>query len=59
MTEVYLKDSYEGEDVKMSSNQVEEDDKEYPCLVRATDGKNIQFSTTVGTLDFKPLSFYA
>ncbi|KAF8518610.1 signal recognition particle SRP9/SRP14 subunit [Gautieria morchelliformis] len=37
--------SFEGEDAVMSPNG--EDGKEYPCLVRATDGKNVQFSTTV------------
>jgi signal recognition particle subunit SRP14 len=39
--------SFEGEDAVISSNEVEEDEKEYPCLVRATDGKDVEFSTTV------------
>ncbi|KAF8527389.1 signal recognition particle SRP9/SRP14 subunit [Hysterangium stoloniferum] len=46
--------SYEGEDAVMSTGEPEGgDDREYPCLVRATDGKKTQFSTKVmpGDLD--------
>lgn len=45
--------TYDGEDVTMAPNSQEEDDKEYPCLIRATDGKKIEFSTHVqpGDLD--------
>lgn len=31
----------------MVPSSQEEDDKEYPCLIRATDGKQIEFSTRV------------
>ncbi|OSD00865.1 signal recognition particle, SRP9/SRP14 subunit [Trametes coccinea BRFM310] len=36
--------TYEGGDVHMSS---EDDTKEYPCLIRVTDGKEAKFSTVV------------
>lgn len=53
LTEI-LPDSYDGEDAVMSSNEVGGDDKEYPCLVRATDGKNVQFSTLVSVYSSDP-----
>ncbi|KAF8586242.1 signal recognition particle SRP9/SRP14 subunit [Ramaria rubella] len=44
--------SHDGDDTLMLSG-IAEDDKEYPCLVRASDGKTVQFSTRVqpGDLD--------
>lgn len=43
----HLADSYDSEDGAMLSTQGGEDHKEYPCLIRATDGKAVQFSTRV------------
>lgn len=39
--------TYDGEDAVMSNGTEEGGDGEYPCLIRATDGKKIQFSTRV------------
>ncbi|GJJ13223.1 hypothetical protein Clacol_007474 [Clathrus columnatus] len=44
--------TYDGGDVVMSSTS-EEDEKEYPCLIRATDGKHIEFSTHVQPKDLE------
>ena len=38
---------HEGGDVHMSSE--DDKDKEYPCLVRVTDGKEAKYSTVVST----------
>ena len=40
--------THDGEDAQMTS--VDDEKKEYPCLVRATNGKQIAFSTHVRVL---------
>jgi hypothetical protein len=37
----------DGEDAVMSDAQQDTDTREYPCLIRATDGRQVQFSTLV------------
>lgn len=37
--------TYDGEDAEMAS--VDDETKEYPCLVRVTNGKEVKFSTRV------------
>ncbi|KAF9225194.1 signal recognition particle, SRP9/SRP14 subunit, partial [Gyrodon lividus] len=41
--------THDGEDVKMSDDTTST--QEYPCLIRATDGKNANFSTHVSSAD--------
>ncbi|KAL1951713.1 hypothetical protein VTO73DRAFT_862 [Trametes versicolor] len=43
--------THEGGDAHMSSG--EDDTKEFPCLVRVTDGKDAKFSTTVQPSDLE------
>lgn len=46
-------DSYDGQDDPMNSSENRDQDQEYPCLVRATDGKTIHFSTRVRVSHFQ------
>ncbi|KAF5385292.1 hypothetical protein D9615_000936 [Tricholomella constricta] len=39
--------SYDGEDAVMADAQASEDSREYPCLLRVTDGGSNKFSTQV------------
>ncbi|PAV22572.1 signal recognition particle SRP9 SRP14 subunit [Pyrrhoderma noxium] len=39
--------TYEGEDAVMKDGNDVSDDREYPCILRATDGKNVNISTHV------------
>ena len=39
--------THDGEDTNMKNADIDSDDREYPCLIRATDGKEIKFSTKV------------
>ncbi|PFH48103.1 hypothetical protein AMATHDRAFT_76885 [Amanita thiersii Skay4041] len=45
--------THDGEDVAMKHDDEAEDNREYPCLVRVTDGRGAKFSTKVvpGDLD--------
>jgi len=39
--------TYEGEDTPMASPPDEADEKEYPCIIKATDGKDLKLSTII------------
>lgn len=42
--------TYDGGDVEVKNEEGEGDTKEYPCIIRATDGKKEKFSTHVSNL---------
>ncbi|KAF9515945.1 hypothetical protein BS47DRAFT_730724 [Hydnum rufescens UP504] len=39
--------TYQGEDAVMSSPPDEVDEKEYPCIIKVTDGKDFKLSTII------------
>jgi hypothetical protein len=43
---ILLTVNHDGDDVTMD---VADDTREYPCIIRATDGKDVSFSTHVRT----------
>jgi signal recognition particle subunit SRP14 len=45
--------THDGQDVTMKHEDPGEDEHEYQCLIRATNGKNINFSTRVRSLHSK------
>ena len=42
--------TYEGDDTTMGAVEGVSDDKEYACLIRATDGKRVKLSTQARVL---------
>ena len=48
--------TYEGEDTPMASPPDEADEKEYPCIIKVTDGKDLKLSTIVSAQMSVPFS---